>query len=73
MLNFLIVDSSNDLRDAISGLDPFPDTAKFKQINRCSRDAVKDRTSLAEVRGLNHKVFEFCSSLDFFAGFSVTA
>ncbi|XP_074626555.1 serine-protein kinase ATM-like isoform X2 [Acropora palmata] len=48
LLNFLIVDSSNDLREAISGLDPFPDTAKFKQINRCSRNAVKHRTSLAE-------------------------
>ena len=67
------MDSSNDLREAISGLDPFPDTSKFKQINRCYRNAVKHRTSLAEVRGLNHREVESFSSLEFFAGFSVTA
>lgn len=52
LLNFLIVDSSNDLREAIGCLDPFPDTAKFKHINRCYSDTQKNRSSLAEE--INH-------------------
>ena len=49
LLNFLIVDSSNNLCEAIGGLDPFPDAVQFKQINRCYKHIRKDRTSLTEV------------------------
>ena len=49
LLNFLIVDCRDNLREAIGCLDPFPDTAKFKQINKCYKLIRKDRTSLREV------------------------
>ena len=49
LLNFLIVDCSENLREAIGSLDPFPDTAKFKQINKRYKLICKDRTSLREV------------------------
>ena len=49
LLNFLIVDCSDNLREAISRLDPFPDTTKFKQINKRYKQIRKDRTSLREV------------------------
>jgi len=48
LLNFLIVDCGDSLREAIGCLDPFPDTAKFKQINKCYKLIRKDRTSLRE-------------------------
>ena len=50
MLNFLIVDSSSDLCEAIGSLDPFPDTMQFKQINRSYKHIRKDRTSVTEVQ-----------------------
>lgn len=49
LLNFLIVDCSDNLCEAIGCLDPFPDTAKFKQINKRYKQIRKDRTSLREV------------------------
>lgn len=49
LLNFLVVDSRNDLKEAIGSLDPFPDTLQFKQINRSYKNIRKDRTSLNEV------------------------
>ncbi|KAJ7363432.1 hypothetical protein OS493_009586 [Desmophyllum pertusum] len=48
LLNFLIVDSSNNLQQAIGGLDPFPDIVQFKKINKCYKQIRKDRTSLNE-------------------------
>ena len=50
LLNFLILDSSKDLRDTIRCLDPFPDTVQFKQINKNHRQLKEDRTSLLEVK-----------------------
>ena len=50
LLNFLILDSSKDLRDTIRCLDPFPDTMQFKQINKTHRQLKEDRTSLLEVK-----------------------
>lgn len=50
LLNFLIVDSSSDLCEAIGSLDPFPDTMQFKQINRSYKHIRKDRTSVTEVQ-----------------------
>ena len=43
------MDCRDNLREAIGCLDPFPDTAKFKQINKCYKQIRKDRTSLREV------------------------
>ncbi|CAH3032263.1 unnamed protein product [Porites lobata] len=48
LLNFLILDSSKDLRDTIRCLDPFPDTMQFKQINKSHKQLKEDRTSLLE-------------------------
>lgn len=50
LLNFLILDSSKDLRDTIRCLDPFPDTMQFKQINKTHKQLKEDRTSLLEVK-----------------------
>ena len=50
LLNFLILDSSKDLRDTIRCLDPFPDTVQFKQINKSHKQLKEDRTSLLEVK-----------------------
>ena len=50
LLNFLILDSSKDLRDTIRCLDPFPDTVHFKQINKSHKQLKEDRTSLLEVK-----------------------
>lgn len=50
LLNFLILDSSKDLRDTIRCLDPFPDTMQFKQINKSHKQLKEDRTSLLEVK-----------------------
>lgn len=50
MLNFLILNSSEDLRDTIRCLDPFPDTMQFKQINKSHKQLKEDRTSLLEVK-----------------------
>ena len=52
LLNFLILDSSKDLRDTIRCLDPFPDTMQFKQINKSHKQLKEDRTSLLEVKAL---------------------
>ena len=52
LLNFLILDSSKDLRDTIRCLDPFPDTVQFKQINKSHKQLKEDRTSLLEVKAL---------------------
>ena len=50
LLNFLILDSSKDLRDTIRCLDPFPDAVQFKQINKSHKQLKEDRTSLLEVK-----------------------
>ena len=50
LLNFLILDSSEDLRDTIRCLDPFPDTMHFKQINKSHKQLKEDRTSILEVK-----------------------
>lgn len=49
LLNFLIVDCSSELHEAIGCLDPFPDTAKFNKINKCYKQIRTDRPSLREV------------------------
>lgn len=56
LLNFLIVDSSNNLQQAIGGLDPFPDIVQFKKINKCYKQIRKDRTSLSEVLRLIYMI-----------------
>lgn len=55
LLNFLLVDSSKKLEDAIADLDPFPDTVKFQRINQSYQQIRKSRTSLSEVRK-DHRV-----------------